>query len=257
MNLDTNKIVHMYNVDKLSVRLIAEKLQTYPNAVRRTLIKAGIKLRDKSEAQKTAMDANRSLHPTKGKKLSSEQKAKISEAKAAYWQELTDEKREAFIEKARERWNNISDTEREEIQKMAGDALRKAAKEGSKIEQFLRQFLTINGYDVVFHKSGLIANENFEVDLFLPRQNIIIEIDGPTHFLPIWGELNLRKHIKADLEKSGLLISRGFTVIRVKHIHKSLTQKLKRDVGQQILAILQEIDGKVLTEQDRYIEVEA
>ena len=58
-------IVEWYQVDKLSLAEIAAKLNTYPNKVKRILIKAAIKLRGRSEAQKNYLEKNPEKHPKK------------------------------------------------------------------------------------------------------------------------------------------------------------------------------------------------
>ena len=47
---------------------IAKNLETYPNKVRRDATKLGVVSRDKSQAQKTAIQQGRHEHPTAGKK---------------------------------------------------------------------------------------------------------------------------------------------------------------------------------------------
>ena len=95
-----------------------------------------------------------------------------------------------------------------------------------------------------------------EIDLFIPELKIAIEIDGPAHFFPIWGAGNLQKHIKADAKKSGLLLSQGFVVIRVKHLTRNLSEKHKRDVLKQLTVRLLEIRKKFPIKSKRYIELE-
>ena len=130
------------------------------------------------------------------------------------------------------------------------------------MENFIKAELTKLGYDVIFHHTGLIPNEEFEVDLFIPAVKTAIEIDGPSHFFPIWGktdedrEANLQKRIKADAHKSGLLLTQGFIVIRVKHLTKNLSEKNKRDVLEQIVERLDKIKKKFPTKTKRYIELE-
>ena len=150
----------------------------------------------------------------------------------------------------------MSEVERDNLRKVAAEAVRRAAKEGSKMENFLLDKLTHAGYDVIFHKTGLIPSENLEVDIFLPAINTAIEIDGPAHFLPIWGEENLQKHINSDAHKSGLLLSSGFVIIRIKHLTKSLSEKHKRDVLDQLLALLKKISNSFPPKHKRYIELE-
>jgi very-short-patch-repair endonuclease len=44
---------------------------------------------------------------------------------------------------------------------------------------------------------------------------IAIEIDGPSHFLPVWGEEVLNKNKKYDQKKEGLIIGKGWKLIRI------------------------------------------
>ena len=83
----------------------------------------------------------------------------------------------------------------------------------------------------------------------------IIEIDGPSHFLPIWGEQRLQKQINADLRKSGSLLSKGFVVIRVKTLgFESI--KRKENIIESIETHLQSIEKKFPIRSKRFIEVE-
>ena len=116
--------------------------------------------------------------------------------------------------------------------------------------------MTNAGYDVIFHKRGLVSNDKLEVDLFVPSIKTAIEIDGPAHFLPIWGEENLQKHIRADAEKAGLLINRGFVVLRVKNLIRNLSSKNMRDALSQITDELVKIENKFPPVSKRLIEIE-
>ena len=95
-----------------------------------------------------------------------------------------------------------------------------------------------------------------EVDLFLPALNVAIEIDGPAHFLPIWGQESLDKHIRADAQKSGLLINRGFVVLRVKNIIRNLSQKNMRDALEAIVEQIEKIEKKFPPVNKRLIEID-
>ena len=57
----------------------------------------------------------------------------------------------------------MSDEDKANLRELAALAVRKASKEGSKIEKFIRNGLTEAGYEVIFHKKGLIANDRLEV----------------------------------------------------------------------------------------------
>ena len=64
--INENYIIKQYNKNQ-STYEIAESLGTYPNKIRRILVKNGINLRDRSSAQSLALDTGRHKHPTKGK----------------------------------------------------------------------------------------------------------------------------------------------------------------------------------------------
>jgi very-short-patch-repair endonuclease len=139
--------------------------------------------------------------------------------------------------------------------KLATDAIRKAGKEGSKLEKFVMDKLVESGYTVDFHNKNLIPNEKLEIDLYIPKLKTIIEVDGPSHFLPIWGEEKLQKQIKADLQKSGRILSRGFAIIRVKAIANASLKK-KENLIFNIVSTLKSIEEKFPPKTKRFIEVE-
>lgn len=254
--LNEQDIIDMYVNQKCSPYVIADKYNTYPNKIRRILVKNNITLKNKSEAQKDALESGRSTHPTKNKPRSQTTKNKISDSIYSYWSKLSEEERQKRVDKARDQWNNMTEEERCQLRDAAAKAVRKAAKEGSKMEQFLADGLTKFGYSVQFHPTNLIPNVNLEIDLFIPEIKTIIEIDGPAHFMPIWGYENLQKHIKADAEKSGLLLYNGYVVIRVKHLTKSVSQKQQRLALERISQKLQNIRNKFPDKGNRYIELE-
>ena len=66
------EIIKMYCEQSLSTYQIAEQLKTYPNKIRRILIKNNVTLNDKSKAQKNALKQGKSKIPTQGRKRSQE-----------------------------------------------------------------------------------------------------------------------------------------------------------------------------------------
>jgi very-short-patch-repair endonuclease len=95
------------------------------------------------------------------------------------------------------------------------------------------------------------------IDIFLPGELVAIEIDGPSHFFPIYGEEVLKKKIEADQRKNDLLIGEGFTVIRVMVFKKNTQRASVRDCGAEILKLIKEIsETPVLNANDRFFEVE-
>jgi very-short-patch-repair endonuclease/DNA-binding CsgD family transcriptional regulator len=249
-------LINQYINEEKSTYEIAQELNTYPNKVRRALKSLGIALRDKSSAQSVAIASGRHEHPTKGKKRTESEKIAISDGMYSYWKEMDDEERDRRSELSKRQWANMSDEERETLRQMAAEAVRRASKEGSKIEKFLYESLTKEGYRAIFHKKGLIASDKLEVDIFIPELKTAIEIDGPAHFLPIWGEANLNRHIRADAVKAGLLINRGYVIIRVKNLIKNLSAKNMRDAFDILLVELKKVEENFPPLAKRLIEIE-
>lgn len=243
---DTDKhqfLKQAYHEHHMSYGAIGKLCNKHGNSIRRDAMKLGIQGRDKSEAQALALKVGNTPHPTKGKKRSENVKIKISEGVSKDWDQLSDKERARRKKTAKERWESMSSAEREEFQQKAGTAIRKAAKEGSKLEKFLYQELRDRDYQVVFHQTKFVRNENLHLDLLLPILKVAIEVDGPSHFLPIWGEDALEKNRRADADKDGLLLSSGYCVIRVQQ-HRALSAKYKRDILDALLAQLDSIAEK-------------
>lgn len=246
------QVIEMYESNK-SPYEIAKYFNVYANKIRRLLVKNGVKLRSKSEAQVSSLKNGTRKHPTQGQKRSDLVKIKISNKMSERWNEMSLEQRTQRVEKAKKHWDSLTIEQRENLKRSALQGIRKASKNGSKLENFLVEELTCNGYSVEFHKENLIPNEKMQIDIFLPKENIIIEIDGPTHFYPIWGEESLKKHLSADAEKNGLLLQKGFNVIRVKCISKHISQSKQRTLSSNLINLIKQI--KSLTKSSLY-EVE-
>lgn len=252
--LDTKKIVEMYEAGA-SPYEIAEKFDTYPNKIRR-IVQKYVKLRPRSVSQKLALDRGRIKHPTEGKELTNDTKIKISESVHKTWSNLTPDELQKRVEGSRQRWNQMTKAEKESMQHKALDAVRKAAKDGSKLEKFLCEVLKDAKYNVHFHRKNLVVNEKLEADIYLPDILTIIEIDGPSHFYPIWGEDKLKQVMKADAEKVGLAINKGFVVVRIKNLIDTLSDKHKRDIAAVLLSTLDKIKTKLPPKKHRLIELE-
>ena len=249
------KVVSMYE-NNMSTYQIAKELDTYPNKIRRILKKQGKELKSKSEAQKIALESGRSAHPTEGRQRTHKEKLNISKSMTGYWDEMDEDQKQARVEDAKERWANIPKSKRDEMQAMAIEGIRRASIEGSKIENFVLKVVSNGGYNVQFHKKNLIPNENLEIDLYIPDLKTIIEVDGPSHFLPVWGDDRLQKQIKADLDKNGLILSKGFVMIRIKALKTRLSLKDEEDLKNLVLRHLSSIKEKFPQRSERYIEVE-
>lgn len=252
MSISNEAVVRLYTVDKLSTASIAEQMGTNSKFIQRLLKKLGVPLRNKAEAQKEALKAGRAEHPTEGKPMDEERKAKIGEKVTTYYASLTTSEKKAKAKKSKDAWEKRSDTDIAEMRKKAGASYAKTSRNGSKIENNIAEHLS-KKYQVQQHVCGLIANINLEVDIYLPEYATIIEVDGPTHFLPIWGEHNLQKHIKADAEKAGLLTSSGFTLIRIKCLPKKVSATKLRII---LAEIDEALDKIIVGKSNKHIELE-
>lgn len=218
-NKDREELIkELYTVQKKSFAQIAEELSTYANKIRRDAVKFKIPIRDKSEAQKNALDTGTIKHPTLGKKRSSSTKQKIGLGVMNSWDNLSDQELKARQDKAREQWLKLDDNQKSMITKMANEAVRKSGKTGSKLEKFILAKLLEQNIKVDFHKEQTLSNTKLQIDLFLPELNIAIEVDGPSHFLPVWGDDTLKRNIKYDNKKTGLLLGKGCVIIRIKQM---------------------------------------
>tara|TARA_A100001515_G_scaffold136072_2_gene127485 strand:+ start:7256 stop:8020 length:765 start_codon:yes stop_codon:yes gene_type:complete len=248
------KVINMYNKENKSTYEIAKVLNTYPNKIRRTLIKHGQKLKDKSEAQKTALAEGRSSHPTMGRKRSKDERVKISSSLVDYWGEMTEKERKRRSKIAKKNWNSMTSEQKETMRSKGIAAIQLAATNGSKLEQFVKNSLSKHGYSCESHVM-IIPSENLEIDLYVRDLKTIIEVDGPSHFLPIWGEEKLQKQINADLRKSGTLLSKGYVVIRIKSLGQESLSK-REELLNSVVENLDSIKNKFPPRSKRFIEVE-
>jgi len=251
------QVVKLYEKENKSTYEIANIMNTYPNKIRRILIKNKVNLKSKSEAQRNALETGKAKIPTEGRKRSKEERLKISKSQKNQWKKMAKDKYDSHVQKAKNRWKNMPQEEKENMRRLAIKAIQNAGKEGSKLEKFLKNEFTKLGHTVEIHKKNLIPNRNLEIDMFFPKIKAIIEIDGPSHFVPIWGEEKLQKQIKADSNKTGLILSKGFVIIRVKHMSDSLSLTEKEDLKNKVAGILENIEIKFPPKSKRYIEIEA
>jgi very-short-patch-repair endonuclease len=235
---------------------IANEWNTYTNCIRRELKKMGYSLRSRSEAQVVALNTGRHKHPTKGHRRDEDTKSRISEAVAKNWKNMSTTERNRRETLGRKQWENMSELEKSEFQRLSMDAVRTASKEGSQLEKYLCNELRNHGFEVSFHGEHILPGTKLQTDLYLPGLLTVIEIDGPSHFFPIWGEDKLEKTEEADKLKNKILLTYGFIIIRVKHLAKTTSQFHKRKLLHMILAQLDNIKNSFPALPDRLIEIE-
>lgn len=254
--MDVKTVIEMYTENNLSTKAIADNFDTYPNKIRRVLISNGVELRSKSEAQKEALKSGRHSHPTKGKTRTEEVKDKISISLEKTWADLPKKERKRRSALAKEQWEKMSDHEKAELRSKAAKALLLTIKEGSKPEKLLYEKIYSSGREVILHKKDLIEGTKYEMDLFLPELSTIIEVDGPQHFKPVFGEKMLRGYVKHDIIKNGVLVKRGYCVIRVKYLCPTFTRSVGRRLWELVEPVLQQVEKKFPSKNKRLIELE-
>jgi len=244
----------LYCTHRLTWVEIATEVGTYPAKIRRDAKKLGIKSRTKSETQQLALEKGKK-HPTKGTKRSEETKHKIADSVADMWENMDDDERERRPELTREQWNNMSEAEKAEFQRKSRIAIRKTLDEGSKLEKAIKEALIENNYQVEFHTSRFIRNQNLQVDIFLPILNTAVEVDGPSHTLPVYGDEALTKQRAADAEKDGLILGAGLVMIRVRH-DKTPSKRTIRQLTERLLKVLGNIEKTFPEQGHRRIVIE-
>mgnify|MGYP001378882525 CR=1 FL=1 len=256
--MNEEQIVDLYVNECKSTYEIAQIFKTYPNKIRRVLIRNNVEMKNKSDAQKNALKQGKAKIPTLGKKRTMQEKLKISNGLTERWKNISEEEYQEYVTRGKENWKNKSLEDKEKMKELAIKQIRIASVEGSKLEKFIREFL-ISDYDVQYHYK--LPSTELEVDLFLPELKTIIEVDGLSHFAPIWGETKLKQQIASDTKKSGIILAKGFTMIRIKHLsdHLSLARRefLKNELEKLLVKILNNVaDYGKMKKKDRYIEIE-
>lgn len=247
-------LIKEYEINNHSFRDIASSHGTYANKIRRDAIKFKIKIKDKSQAQKNAISTGRTDHPTKGKNRSEEVKEKIGMSVMKAWDELDDTTLAKRKEKARQNWENLPDDTKDNILREANIAVRQASKTGSKLETFIFNNLLKDGYRVEFHKEQTLSNTKLQIDLFLPTLNTAIEVDGLSHFEPVWGHDTLSRNQGYDNKKTGLILGKGLVLIRIKQL-KDFSPSRAKVLYAELRTILENIKNKFPDTDHRNITI--
>lgn len=241
-----------FNHNKSTVE-IAKAIHSSPKVVRDAILRAGKSLRSKKQATQLSYKKGR-RPPMTGRVHTTEGKKKISESVHKNWSELSPENYKKRVDNCRERWYTLDSSVREKIYSLARKSLANTAREGSKLERECIEFLSANNLAPVMHYKGF-PNETLEVDIVLPANKIAIEIDGPSHFIPIYGEERLSKTIESDEKKNLLLLGYGYVIIRCGFINEITKYKRKKFV-KNLLDLVRSIIKEFPVEGKRLIQME-
>lgn len=257
---DVEWLTDQYATQNKSSYAIAEELNVNQSRVYRAIKKLGI-TRDASEAQKVSLKENRRKHPTKGKKRTDAERLAISAGKEKFLQNLDDDEKQEYKEMlsaaSKKYWETVDPERRQAIMKENHKRVRQTAKHGSKLERVVWNVLAQAGYnDAIPHQKGLVPNSKLEVDIWVPSLGTAIEIDGPSHFKPIYGEEKLRKTQQQDRQKSGLILGAGYIMVRIKCIKNKPSQIQLARLGEQLVEALDKISKGLNKSSNRFINLE-
>jgi len=237
-------LLEEYANKKRSTHQIASELGTYPNRVVRALRKYGIPVRDRSEAQSTAISAGRHNHPTRGKPLSTDHKEKIGQETARRWAEMDEKEKMRRSNISKRLWKKRGEKRRDEMQQKALDAVREAAEKGSKLEKYLLRGLAQAGYYTDFHVELNLQHIDIYVNQHVGHfSGAAIEVNGPSHYRPIWGSEYHAKRAEGDARKTGILMRQNVLVIIVKDIKGEPSEIRMRGALQKLLAVLEYVQA--------------
>jgi len=199
----------------------------------------GIPIRDRFQAQQLSQKSGRAYNPTAGKSLSPEHRESISKRTAEHWANKTDEEKEAHRLKCIEA--SKKDPDRLKRFRDAGKkAQKRISKEGSSIEGYLVEQLSLLGYWVEPHKKHAIQSEEMHIDIMLKKERIAIEVDGPTHLRPVYSQEDFEKKKEKDLRKNGLLLQDGYSVIRI-GVERARSLAAKRAILDELIDVIEQI----------------
>jgi hypothetical protein len=120
------------------------------------------------------------------------------------------------------------------------------------LEKLIHSYLIEQGYEVEFHKEQALQNNKLQLDLYLPRLALAIEVDGPAHTKPIWGQDALDKSRRSEHIKNGQIIGLGMKLIRIRSA-KNLTKGFIRKITSELLSKVQGIEQGQITDSITYI----
>jgi hypothetical protein len=254
--INKESLIHAYLNEQKSCKDIAAMFATNATKIRKALLFLGVKIRNYAEAQKLCLSQGKTKHPTAGTKRDKETLLKISESASKAWKDMPEERKKEIASIRKENWEAMSVEQRESLRDLAHKAIRNSAEIGSKTERYVSSKLEDEGYSVIIHARNLIQSTALEVDMFIPALKTAVEIDGPSHFLPIWGEDKLLKQEESDSAKQGLLLNAGYVMIRVRQLDKSLSRKRMDDIANCVIEELKSIEENFPAAGYRLIEIE-
>lgn len=239
------KLIERYNKGQ-SLRDLAKHYDSSVNRIRNLIIKSGGKLRTLSEAQINNL-ANGGKHPTKGRHRTDDEKLKISSSVKDKW-DAGDFDKEERLKPMQEGLKKHRASVLIEAKKGLDETIYK----GSKFELFVFNKLEEDGFKVKMHQEHIMGNDHMHYDLFISSdKKIAIEIDGPTHQRPVFGDKRFSLQKEKDVRKNNLSITHNIHLIRVYADYINLPlwkkEKIYLLIREQIDKLNNDNEAKVVT----------
>jgi very-short-patch-repair endonuclease len=232
-SINMSEVKRLIETEKLSTYGVAEQLGCNQSHVVRLIAKynkenpgSPISKRDKSEAQKNFIKRT-GKHQREGTLHSDDSKERISDSmRDVYDGPKGDEIREKIAQQRQDEWASLNASQKADILQNLKQSSRAKAQsgEGSNFENYLADMLKQHGFQVEQRTKAYTPGQKFHVDIALPLDKIIIEVDGPTHWSPIYGDNELQKVQAKDTGKDNILNMNGWNILRVQDISGSTTR---------------------------------
>jgi very-short-patch-repair endonuclease len=205
-----------YVKDKKSTVAIAKMIGGYPEQVNRALKKFGLPIRSKSKASRNFYKQG-GENSRKGYQFTEEEKDKASIVAKDYWLSDASADAKAKISKSSQAmWNDKTDQEKAEAVARLHAGCRVASQQGSRAQKKIAEILrTKYGYATMEGVTELAGIGNLEVDIALPQDGLIIEVDGITHFKQVYSDNRYERAQEHDKRKNDIMTGAGWSVIRV------------------------------------------
>jgi very-short-patch-repair endonuclease len=232
--------VEEYFAKERSFHSIGKELGKNPKTVRDAILRAGLTPRSKSHAQKLVIERN---GPPMTRPRTEKEKRSISKGHERRLASMSPSELKKYKDKlskrAKKQWAKLSDKDKETLLQPMRDGSRLTAGRGSKAENRIGQLLEEDGLFVERRSKRYTAP--YEIDILLLKESIAIECDGPTHFLPIYGEMALDRSKARDRIKDSFLTALGINVVRIRDHTKSYSMSACRGAYEKVVEILQKV----------------
>lgn len=83
--------------------------------------------------------------------------------------------------------------------------------------------------------------DGLEIDILIPEMNLAIELNGPTHYFPIYGQEKLDKIINKDVRKQVIIQQKGINLIIIDTSHQNTKKRIETIINTSYKEIIKPI----------------